>query len=199
MIDLARASIAEIDDRVTRIGNELDSLNALRAAWERYLALTESPGQARADGKAPARARRAPTAKAVASAPTSSARVGTPAPASPKPNAAEVAKPDAEFRCPDCPRSFRTAGALGPHRAKTHGYRANGRDARKPTVDHPGFPGAPPGSRVEDGFLVIGEEAWTQSDWEGQMGGDFRRRKHYPEPAFGPVPGPAPAARGLPG
>ncbi len=49
MIEHARASILQIDRQIERVALELDSLNALRAAWERWLALRgeliEQPGQ----------------------------------------------------------------------------------------------------------------------------------------------------------
>jgi hypothetical protein len=43
VIEHARSSIVQIDARIERVALELDSLNALRAGWERYLALLGAP------------------------------------------------------------------------------------------------------------------------------------------------------------
>jgi hypothetical protein len=39
------------------------------------------------------------------------------------------------------------------------------------------FPGAPPGSYVcEEGWLIIGDQAWTLTEWNTALGGDERKK-----------------------
>lgn len=53
-------------------------------------------------------------------------------------------------------------------------------------MSDPRFPGAPPGSYVSDeGWLIVGEEAWTAEEWSGDHGVRWRRNHpgRPPEPA----------------
>lgn len=46
----------------------------------------------------------------------------------------------------------------------------------RPTIDD--FPGAPPSAHVcEEGWLILGEEAWTVEEWRSGLGAD-ERAKH---------------------
>lgn len=44
-------------------------------------------------------------------------------------------------------------------------------------TDRSAFPDAPPGSYVtEQGWLVVGDQAWTAEEWNSAIGLDYRRR-----------------------
>jgi hypothetical protein len=47
-------------------------------------------------------------------------------------------------------------------------------------VKHPDFPSAPPGSYVcEEGWLIVGDEAWTPDEWARRSRGDVEHPRRY--------------------
>lgn len=94
-----------------------------------------------------------------------------------------------EHPCPDCDDVLPTSRGLSIHRRRMHGVlgerAAEAAKAQLTVVDeHPRpdpavFPDAPASAYVEDGVLVIGDQAWTPEQWNGRDGRAYRAQRDY--------------------
>lgn len=145
MIEHARASITEIDARIERVAAELDSLNALRAGWERYLALAGAPIDSADQGvrsgtpaAEPEPGDDPPVASAPATQPPGRGRDGSEAQqrggrqvrrAAPSTSAPSAAASPLTCSHPGCGRTFDSVQRLGSHRFQAHERVRNPRSA----------------------------------------------------------------------
>ena len=91
-------------------------------------------------------------------------------------------------QCPECSEALPTSRGLAIHRRFKHGVlgksATEAAKAVQPIVvdealrpDPTVFPDAPRTAYVEDGVLVIGEQAWTPEQWNGRDGRQYRAQR----------------------